>query len=132
MANVASSIRQLPKESLKLADALQTCQHENTLMLTKLNTMSSAHDACHFDRLGADFAMDRTLGIVLGRSMDWVCDQKVQLQVLQICLNMAVSGDVVTSLSCLPVHIVLLVQLLKHQENAGCIEASLAQCKLAG
>jgi len=41
--------------------------------------------------------------------------------------NMAVSGDVVISLSCLPVHIVLLVQLLKHQENAGCIEASLAQ-----
>lgn len=86
MWQAASSIRQLLKESLKLADALQTCQHGNTLMLTKLNTMSSAHNACHFDRPGADFAVDRAAGILLGRSLDWVCDQKVQLQVLQMWL----------------------------------------------
>jgi len=85
MWQAASSIRQPLKESLKLADALHTCQHLKALMLTKLNTMSR-HNTCHSDRPGADFAVDRAAGMFLDRSLDWVCDQNVQLQVLQMRL----------------------------------------------
>ena len=82
--------------------------------------MSSAHNTCHFDRLCS------------GQSTGDIPWQEFGLGVRSesadgCAANVAVSVDVVTSLSCLPVHIVLLVQLLKHQENAGCIEASLAQ-----
>ncbi len=58
-------------------------------MLTKLNTVSRAHKTCHFDRSGANSAVHRAMGtfILLGRSLDWMCDQKVQLHVLQLWLS---------------------------------------------
>lgn len=95
-------------------------------MLTKLKTKSRAYKTSHFDRSGADSAVDRALRSFQNPWQEFGLGVRSE-SAAACAANVAVSGDVVISLSCLPVHIVLLVQLLKHQENAGCIEASLAQ-----